>query len=202
MRKTRVISQTHSARVRINGSCYVTEKESSVVSPFMMFEPQKAFMQVNTLLNSGYTVGGIGFNCGVLPLPKADKTQENYLNVFKSDCSYLVAIPKGANSDGLAGYGTQLLCEASTMSSFFAYAVARSAFFGVEYAPKCVEMFSYIMDNYVYDFGFYCSLGKYRDTLRNIMQYESNVYDRLMGRVQNIAQNDQELDRINSNYAK
>jgi len=184
------------------GSCYVTEKESSVVYPFMMFEPQKAFMQVNTLLNSGYTIDGMDFNCGVLPLPKADKAQENYLNVFKSDCSYLVAIPKGANSDGLAGYGTQLLCETSTMSSFFAYAVARSAFFGSEYAPKCVEMFSYIMDNYVYDFGFYCSLGTYRDTLRNIMPYESNVYDRLMGHSSYVAQNNQELDRINSNYAK
>jgi hypothetical protein len=99
---------------------------------------------------------------GILPLPKYDEQQENYLSL---DWGGLMCVPRGADKD-LAGYVTELL-------SYYSMETTVPAWYDIMLTGKIardddiVRVLDIIYSNVVYDFGLNYAEGY--NTMQNAM---------------------------------
>ena len=125
----------------------------------MYEEPTKVFKQGRALFFAGYLSAGTGLRemeneFGILPQPKYDEKQEDYLS-FVNGAASVVCVPKSLKDDALADAGYMMEVLASTSY----YMVTDTLYDKVAKSknardPESAEMVDVIIRHRVFDFGY------------------------------------------------
>ena len=106
----------------------------------------------------------------ILPMPKADETQETYRSYANPWMDAFVAIPKNADTD-FAGFVSEAL-------AYYSYKNVRPLSYELTYKTKMArdensaEMLGIIFDNLYLDFGCITDFGGQCDILANVLAGE------------------------------
>lgn len=118
------------------------------------------------------TLRGMETDFGILPTPKFDESQENYISFVSQHIMGLMSIPNTASD--LARTGTIL--EALAAESYY---TLTPAYYDVALKSKAsrddesAEMLDIIFSNRVYDLGEYFNFGSIFDAINTVCQNES-----------------------------
>jgi ABC-type glycerol-3-phosphate transport system substrate-binding protein len=139
-------------------SFHVTVDEY-IANKSMYAEPAGVFKSGRALMYASYLSGAIGLkdmenDFGLLPQPKYDEKQENYLSFVNGSAS-VVVVPKSVSEENLdmAGYMMEVLSSSSyymvTETLYEKVAKSKTA-----RDPESAEMVDIIIRNKVFDFGY------------------------------------------------
>ncbi len=125
----------------------------------MVSEPSNVFKAGRALMYASYLSGAVGLrdmekDYGILPQPKYDETQEDYLSFVNGSAS-VVVVPKSLTTENLdmAGYMMEVLASSSyyTVTDTLYEKVAKSK---TARDPESAEMVDIIIRHKVFDFGY------------------------------------------------
>ncbi len=139
-------------------SFHVTVQEY-LANPGMPGEPANVFKAGRALMFAGYLSGAIGLrdmehDFGILPQPKYDEKQEDYLSFVNGSAS-VVIVPKSVSDENLdmTGYMLEVLASSSyymvTETLYEKVAKSKTA-----RDPESAEMVDIIIRHKVFDFGY------------------------------------------------
>lgn len=139
-----------------NSSLYVTDI-SIAAAPYEVFTEGRALFtscSLTTIANSEYGFKDMKDEYGVLPQPKYDTNQKDYMS-FVNGAASVVVVPKSLDADRLLFVGYML--EALSSSSY--YMVTETLYDKVAKSknvrdPESAEMVDIIIRNRVFDFGY------------------------------------------------
>ncbi len=139
-------------------SFHVTVAEY-LANPGMPGEPANVFKSGRALMFAGYLSGAIGLrdmenDYGILPQPKYDEKQEDYLSFVNGSAS-VVIVPKSVSDENLdmTGYMMEVLASSSyyMVTDTLYEKVAKSK---TARDPESAEMVDIIIRHKVFDFGY------------------------------------------------